>query len=226
MESLESIVADLLPESVRIAVAPIEDVVGTLHPEERALVAKAVASRQQEFATGRWLARGLLEEFGHRGATILREDDRIPRWPTGIVGSITHSKKLCMAAVASAERFHGVGIDLEPDEAVDREIERVVCRGAEHDWVAAAGEAERGRRCRIVFSVKEAVYKAFYPRTRTFWSFQDVLVEIDLAAETYRASLPESAGIERVHGRVQRRGGWIVSGLAIETETFRRARAS
>jgi len=84
--------------------------------------------------------------------------------------------------------------------------------------VASAGEADRGRRCRIVFSVKEAVYKAFYPRTRTFWSFQDVGVSIDLEAGSYLAELPEGTGLAKVTGRVACRSGWIVSAVAVEAE--------
>jgi 4'-phosphopantetheinyl transferase EntD len=212
---VDSLLEGLLPEDVRAIAAPIHDCVSALRPEERRFVERAVPTRQREFATGRELARGLLTELGHADFTLLREEDRIPRWPDGVVGSITHAADLCAVAVARGRDYHGVGIDLEPDEAVDKDIERVVCRDAEHDWVAAAGEDERGVRCRIVFSVKEAVYKAFYPKTRQFWSFQDVTVAIDLDDGCYRARLPGGAGVDEVTGRVRRDGGWIVSTLAV-----------
>lgn len=212
---MKSLLEGLLPASVEIAGASIRDCVEALLPEERPYIATAVPRRQHEFATGRVLARELLARFGHDPLPVLRAEDRIPLWPEGIVGSISHAGHVCLAAVAEARTCGGVGIDLEPDEAVDSDIERVVCRDEEHAWVAAAGEAERGRRCRVVFSVKEAVYKAFYPRTRTFWSFQDVRVEIDLARESWQAHLPESAGVAEAHGRVARREGWIVSAVAL-----------
>ena len=66
--------------------------------------------------------------------------------------------------------------------------------------------------------VKEAVYKAFYPRTRTFWSFQDVGVSIDLEAGSYLAQLAAGSGLESVTGRVALRFGWIVSAVAVEAE--------
>ena len=212
---MESLLDGLLPKSVHLAGATIADRVRELLPEERVFVEKAVEKRQAEFATGRVLARGLLARLGHADFPILRAEDRIPVWPAGIVGSISHAGDVCLAAVAQATESAGIGIDLEPDEPVDSDIARVVCRDGEHDWVAEAGEAERARRTRVVFSVKEAVYKAFYPRTRTFWSFQDVRVEIDLAAESWRAFLPESAGTETAEGRVARREGWIVSAIAL-----------
>ena len=212
---MESLLEGLLPTEVEIAGTTIRDCVELLMPEERGLVASAVPKRQHEFATGRVLARELLGRLGHADFPLLREEDRIPVWPEGIVGSISHASHVCLAAVGRSASSAGIGIDLEPDEPVESDIARVVCRDAEHDWVAAEGEGERARRCRVVFSVKEAVYKAFYPRTRTFWSFQDVGGAIDLDAGTWHARLPESAGVAEAEGRVARREGWIVSAIAL-----------
>ncbi|MCR9093713.1 MAG: 4'-phosphopantetheinyl transferase superfamily protein [bacterium] len=212
---MEHLLNDLLPATVRVAVAPVGDHEDALLPDERAIVASAVAKRRREFSTGRVLARRLLAEFDHPEFALLRGEDRVPQWPEGLVGSISHADALCAAAVGQASEFAGIGVDLEPDEAVDREIERVVCRDGERAWVRAGGDGAVGRRVRVVFSVKEAVYKAFYPRTREFWGFQDVLVEIDLDAGRYRATLPESAGVRQVSGRVALREGWILSTLAV-----------
>lgn len=207
--------AGLLPSDIRIAGARIDDFVHQLTPGEHLLIQKAVPGRQQEFATGRVLARRLLSEAGHDDFELLRDEDRVPIWPAGVAGSISHSKELCLAAIGSTDRYRGVGIDLEPDEPVQSGIERIVCRDAEQAWLEAADPEEQGLRCRIVFSVKEAVYKAFYPSLREFWSFQDVGVEIDLAAARFVAEVPRSTGVARVEGRVIRRAGWIVSGIAL-----------
>ena len=219
---LAGLLEGLFPVGVRIAAERISDRVADLLPAERPGIATAVASRQHEFATGRVLARRLLAELGRPDFALVRDQDRVPRWPDGFVGSISHSGSLCVASVGLASEFAGIGLDLEPDEPVDSDIERVVCRDAEHDWVAAATGDDRGRRRRIVFSVKEAVYKAFYPRTREFWSFQDVTVSIDLEAGRYRAELPESAGVASAAGRIHREGGWILSALAVPAEGVNR----
>lgn len=218
---LAGLLEDLFPDGVRTAADRISDRVDELLPDERPAIATAVPSRQFEFATGRVLARKLLAEFGAPDFALGRDDDRVPRWPDGFVGSISHSGSLCVAAVARASAFAGIGLDLEPDEPVDSDIERVVCRDGEHDWVGAVTGDDRGRRRRIVFSVKEAVYKAFYPRTREFWSFQDVTVSIDLERGRYRAELPESAGVATAEGRIHRQGGWILSALAVPAEAVR-----
>jgi 4'-phosphopantetheinyl transferase EntD len=218
---VEHLLEGLLPTEILTSATTIEDCLGDLMPEERTAIAKAVESRQSEFATGRVITRRLLSALGHPDFPLLRDDDRVPRWPEDVVGSISHSRgierSLCVAAVGRASDFFGIGIDCEPDEPVHRDVERVVCRGDEHAWVAdGVGEDERGRRCRIVFSVKEAVYKAFYPRTRVYWSFQDVLVSIDLGAGRYSAELPASAGRPVVEGRIFRREGWILSASVVE----------
>ncbi len=199
---------------IHVASAAIEDRTDLLFPEELASIHRASAARRAEFSTGRWLARKLLSELGCAPVAIPRGRDRSPRWPCDWVGSITHSGRACAAAVASASRYRGIGIDLEPDEAVKPGLERLICFGDELDWVAAAGEGERGRRCRMVFSVKEAVYKAFHPHTGRVWRFADVALEIDLASESFHARLPADAGTPAIEGRVLRRRGWITSGVA------------
>jgi enterobactin synthetase component D len=210
----------LLPEGITSAIAFIGDDVDQLLGGEREYIGRAVESRQREFAAGRVLARGLLAELGHPGFAIVREKEgRLPVWPEGIVGSISHSDELCMAVVAEAGRYRGVGVDLEPDEPVQQDIERVVLKDGEHQWVGRGEDDERGRRCRMVFSAKEAVYKAFYPTTRTFWSFQDVTLEMDLDSDPevgrFLAQLPPGAGPDSIEGRLLRRAGWIISSVAV-----------
>ncbi len=141
----------------------------------------------------------------------------MPIWPAGIVGSITHSGSMCVVAVARSADVALLGLDLEPDRPVKEGLARLVCRDEEHDWIASPDAEERNRRCRVVFSVKEAVYKAFYPRTRRVWGFQEVGVQIDLEDASFRASLPKDAGLEEVRGRVHRSEGWILAGVSLTT---------
>ena len=77
----------------------------------------------------------------------------------------------------------------------------------------AEGPAQRGRRCRIVFSAKEAVYKAFFPKVRRVWGFLEVHTKFDLEENSFYATLPPDAGRAEVEGRVLRRQGWILSGV-------------
>jgi len=189
--------------------------VADLSDGEARLVERAVESRQREFSTGRVLARRLLAQMNVTDFELLRDEDRVPLWPAGIVGSISHTGNLCAVAVAAETVCSGIGVDVEPDEPVGTGIERRVCTPPEVAWLDRGPAAERGHRCRMIFSVKEAVYKAFYPQRREFWGFQEVSVKIDLPAQCFTARPPASSGAGQVEGRLIRRAGWIISGVAI-----------
>lgn len=217
-------VAGLFPDGVRVAAAAIEDHVAELFPAEVSAVARAVEKRKWEYSTGRVLARRLFASLGLGPSPLVAEEGtRFPVWPAGVVGSISHAEGVCIVAVARAAEFALLGVDVEPDAPPGSDIERtVLCQAdspvasRERAWVAEAqGPDERGRRNRVVFSVKEAVYKTFHPRVRRFWGFQDVQVELDTPAERFVAHVPREGSPTPVEGRVLRRDGWILSGLAI-----------
>ena len=73
---------------------------GWLRPEERAYVESAVPRRVREFAAGRQCARLALRELGGPDEAIPVGLSRQPKWPPGIVGSITHTVGYCLAVVA------------------------------------------------------------------------------------------------------------------------------
>lgn len=205
---------DLFSAKIAVGVSAIRFDASSLLPEELAIVANAGQQRTNEFATGRMLARRLLARFGREDFALLQDPDRLPIWPDGLIGSISHKQTICIVAVAAAEDRAGVGIDVEPDRPVRPGVERRICRPNELEWVGdAEDEAEASRRCRMIFSVKEAVYKAFYPRQREVWEFQQVGVELDPIRGRFRAELPASAVREYVDGVILRRRGWLVAGV-------------
>ena len=60
-------------------------------PGEEDLIANAVDSRRREFVTARRCAREALAKLGHAPGPIRVGPRREPQWPTGLVGSITHT---------------------------------------------------------------------------------------------------------------------------------------
>jgi 4'-phosphopantetheinyl transferase EntD len=205
----------LFDPAIHVDASAIEFGYSHLLKGEAKLVARAVESRQREFSTGRVLARRLLHEMNVTDFELLRDDDRVPQWPAGIVGSISHTGGLCAVAVAAESVCRGIGVDVEPDEPVSDGIEQRVCTPPEITWLDRGPVADRAHRCRMIFSVKEAVYKAFYPQLREFWGFQDVNVTLDLRAQRFTARPPASSGATQVEGRLLRRAGWIIAGLAL-----------
>ncbi len=206
---------DLFEPRIRVDASPIQFSYSDLLEGEAKLVASAIESRQREFSTGRVLARRLLRQMNVADFELLRDEDRVPKWPVGIVGSISHTGNLCAVAIAPESEYRGIGLDVEPDRPVGPGIEGRVCTPLEVAWLETGPTADRGQRCRMIFSIKEAVYKAFYPRLRESWGFRDVSVELDLAAQRFTAKAPPSSGSARVEGRLLRRAGWIISGIAI-----------
>ncbi len=206
--------ARLFGPEVRVAAMGVRERLDGLSPAERAVVASAVAKRQHQFSTGRWLARRVLAEMGYPDFALLRDADRLPRWPENVVGTISHKDTLCIVAIASTRDRLALGVDIEPDEAIAPGLERLVCRPRERDWLqSATGPSDRGRRCRAIFSAKEAVYKAFFPRLRQFWGFRDVEVEIRFDEDRFLAQLPDSADRREIEGRIFRRQGWILTAV-------------
>lgn len=204
----------LFGNGVRVAAVAITDRSEFLLPVERAGLPQASAGRLAEYSSGRWLARQLLESLGAGRPPIARGADRLPCWPIGWVGSISHSGTICAVAVARTSDHRGLGIDIEPDEPVKPGLPAMVCFGDELAWIADSDPIVERRRARLVFSVKEAVYKAFYPEVRRVWGFAEVAVEIEPALGVFRARLPADAGGGIVRGRVAVAEGWIAAGLS------------
>jgi 4'-phosphopantetheinyl transferase EntD len=156
-----------------------------LLPEEGRYVEKAVAKRRLEFAAGRRCARLALARLGVASGPLLPDENRAPRWPSAIVGSITHSGAYCAAAVGWMAQFRGIGIDAEQLGAVDPSLWPTVCSAGELAWLLAQPAEERATLATKFFCAKEAFYKCQYAATGRWLDFHDVAVTI--AADTFAA---------------------------------------
>src|SRR5262249_50349452 len=105
-----------------------------------------------------------------------------PNWPVGLVGSLAHDASAAVAALASATDFMSVGIDIEPAEPLEPELLDVVATADERKQLV-----NRQLGGRLLFTAKEAVYKAVYPLDRTFLDHHDVEVDfVNLTAVVRR----------------------------------------
>ena len=145
-----------------------------LLPEEASLLSgKAVQKRRTEFALGRAAAREALAGLGFpEPLPVLRGAGREPRWPEGVVGSITHCGELAIAVAAKQEGVKSIGIDLEDVERITEEIVDVVANAAERRWVFGGEDSKT--RLAMLFSAKESVYKTIYPLEHRFFDFHAV----------------------------------------------------
>jgi 4'-phosphopantetheinyl transferase EntD len=194
----------LLPPGVVSTEAWGDEQSALIFPEERAQIGNAVASRLQEFATCRSLARRALSQLGIPQTPILRGGRGEPLWPPGVVGSITHCTGYRAAAAAECTRMASLGIDAEVHDALPQEVVESVLVDEEIAWLENA--PDRRHWDRVLFSAKESIYKAWFPLTRRWLDFKGVQVTIEIAEGTFHArplgKMPEESGkiLRRISG--------------------------
>jgi len=165
-------------------------------PEELAALGPAVVGKRlREFLAGRAAARAAVSALqGSSAGPIGRGRRGEPLWPAGLVGSITHTRGLALAAVGWREDTVGLGIDIEAkDRKVSLEVARLVCLPQEQAWVEA-GE-DPGLRLKMLFSAKESVFKALYPLESVYLSFKDAELHWRDAEQVFRARLRLDAAV-------------------------------
>jgi 4'-phosphopantetheinyl transferase EntD len=93
-----------------------------------------------------------------------------------IVGSLAHDERIAIAAIARADEYVSIGIDIEPWEPLSPDY---------LELVATDHEQRRNEfdplSLRLLFAAKEAVYKATFPIDQQFLDHHDV--EIDFLAQ-------------------------------------------
>jgi 4'-phosphopantetheinyl transferase EntD len=149
-----------------------------LFPEEAALVATAIEKRRLEFAVGRDCARKALAKLGMAGCPILAAPDRSPIWPSGFVGSISHTDEVCGAVAAKSSERMGIGFDIETAEPLSDGIGTLVCSDGDRVHFATLPKCHVAGWEKIAFCAKEAFYKCQYPLTQRMVDFRDVTVRL------------------------------------------------
>jgi 4'-phosphopantetheinyl transferase EntD len=192
-----------------------------LFPEEAEIVRRAVVKRRREFATVRLCARTALARLGRTPGPILPAGDgplwadRAPRWPDGIVGSMTHCDGYRAAAVAREEEVASLGVDAESNAPLPEGVQDTVLLPEERDTVTRLGAFSGVAWDRLLFSAKESVFKAWFPLTGRWLDFLECAISPDPHRGTFSAMLripgPTVAGerIDQFSGRwrVRRTGG-------------------
>jgi 4'-phosphopantetheinyl transferase EntD len=164
------------PSRVLVAYRPIR--LGdehALHPDERVGLLQSVEKVRRQSGAARRLARDLLKTFGHFNVTIRRSSNGAPLWPAGIVGSLAHDDTVAVAALARADDFLSIGVDVEPVMPLPGELVELISTPRERQRYAPAVLESR-----LLFVLKEAVYKATCAIDNEFLEFNDV--EVDLAS--------------------------------------------
>jgi 4'-phosphopantetheinyl transferase EntD len=208
------LLARILPSCVAVLETFADLPQAPLFPAARALLGRSVAGRAREFTTARHCAHQALRALGLPAVPITRDRAGAPVWPPSVLGSITHCTGYRAAAVAPVRCLGALGIDAEPDRPLPAGMLAVIAGPAEvarvRELEAAVPAVAWGR---LLFSAKEAVYKAWYPAHRSPLAFHAVDVLLDPQAGTFSARLAPSPACRPV-------GRWLAAdGLLLTSVT-------
>ena len=205
----------LLPPGVFAVEARQDNPEEFLFPAEEKLLGRAVPKRRAEFTTARGCARRALTQLGFPPVPILSEPSGAPVWPDAVVGSITHCVGYRAAAVGRSEYLRGLGIDAEPNQPLPPGTDGLVLRARER------AELEKLRSVRpavhwdrLVFSAKEAAFKAWYPRTERWLEFDDAWVGFDDGDHFTVTIAPDSLTHYVMNGRWVLDSGLLLTAVA------------
>jgi 4'-phosphopantetheinyl transferase EntD len=152
-----------------------------LLPEEADAFASSVVKRRRASGAARIVARELLAKLGCPFLTALpKSTSGAPIWPQGIVGSLAHDSRFAIAAVGRRRDVAALGIDIEPAERLPFEL----------DLIATTQERLRMSSYRyigrLLFTAKEAVYKAVHPLDNVFLEHHDIEIDFDARKASVR----------------------------------------
>ncbi|MBU2515057.1 4'-phosphopantetheinyl transferase superfamily protein [bacterium] len=161
-----------------------------IHPYEL-MISQSYKSdkRRNEFLTGRHCAHQTFRQIGFPDLPILKSRNRSPIWPFNIVGSISHGADLAAAIIRKLHsNICGIGIDIED---LSRKIRTNIT-----DYVLTPWEVNRWIKnrkeltleTRLIFSIKESIYKCFQPIDRIALGFHDAEIT-DITQQSFTARL-------------------------------------
>jgi 4'-phosphopantetheinyl transferase EntD len=213
---------------------------GVLFPEEEKVIAHAVAARRRDYTTVRSCARACLARLGYPPVPILTGVGGAPMWPDGIRGSMTHCAGYAAAAVGTTPRISTIGIDAEPDAPLPDGVLNVVATQTEQcrlpvmrpETVEGRDSTDSARIAtqrmpdspnwdRLLFSAKEAVYKAWFPLVGGWLDPQETEILFHPLDQTFTAMLCRDGliingrQVHQVHGRWTRKQGILATAVVV-----------
>jgi enterobactin synthetase component D / holo-[acyl-carrier protein] synthase len=148
------------------------EALGMLPPEN---FNRMVDKRKSEFLAGRYCAQKTLIDAGSHNTQVHIGSNNTPYWPSGFVGSLTHCANLSIAYASKRSDFRNIGVDVEKimNPELAQKISKLVFQEDKkvHDWPLSYESL-----LTLVFSAKEAVFKAIYHDVGYVFGFDKVKV--------------------------------------------------
>lgn len=134
------------------------------------------AQRQQEFLAGRFCAVKAAEKIGLSLLSLPQGTTREPVWPELLTGSITHTKNKAFGCISLRWHLKSIGMDAEEVISTDlfRDIASIISNESERKLLTSMTDQHKQSITRtLIFSAKEALYKALFPLCKTYIDFLD-----------------------------------------------------
>ena len=189
--SLLSLAKVQLGKGYAVAVHPVDYSSETMkHIALSPALRKAGSRRRATFRAGRMCALEALEALGSKAPEIPVGVSGAPVWPEGFIGSISHTDYFAAAVLAKNPPFSGLGIDIEDDAPLDdANMVQLVCRLEEMLDDSNPADPDNLIRGKLLFVVKESIYKLHQPLGGAFLDFHDLSVSLDLFTKKFTAEL-------------------------------------
>ena len=187
---------------------------------ERTYLENVSQNRKREFIAGRFCAHEAMVLANVSPEHIQIGGKGEPIWPSNIVGSITHSHGYAAAAVARKSDIVSLGLDAEIDEPLSSRVLRRISNVQEQEWVENVGGTLVQNPGKVLFSAKEATYKAWYPITQEWLGFKEVLINFHDQGNTFTVDIQKNGPIREMHGKYTIRKDVIVTAIEVPSLKF------
>lgn len=187
---------------------------------ERTYLENVSQNRKREFIAGRFCAHEAMVLANVSPEHIQIGGKGEPIWPSNIVGSITHSHGYAAAAVARKSDIVSLGLDAEIDEPLSSRVLRRISNVQEQEWVENVGGTLVQHPGKVLFSAKEATYKAWYPITQEWLGFKEVLINFHDQGNTFTVDIQKNGPIREMHGKYTIRKDVIVTAIEVPSLKF------
>jgi|ERR1700722_8965111 4'-phosphopantetheinyl transferase EntD len=209
----------LLPPCVKVSAGPLLEKTVPLTPVERASAGMVDDVRTAELEAGRVYAKRALEMMGIENVDLPVGPDRAPRWPVGVVGSLTHVRgrggSHIAAAVGWARDIRGIGIDVEyTTTAPAPKVWKSILTKRELEHIRALPADRRGPEVLNRWCTKEAATKALQRAINP----ASIETEYDPETGEYLAShtsFGESKFNKGLRGGIRRLHGFVLAAVVL-----------
>lgn len=164
-------------------------------------IANQNIKRKIEYSTGRKCALEAIQLVDPSWSVVPGiHKDGSPQWPKGFTGSITHSRGIVLAIVGKTSDFDSVGVDIEKIVLTERAAKLISRIATEY---RTFNNISQSVLFSIIFSGKEALFKALYPLTRNRFYFKDAeIISIDMENYSWQIKLLKNLSETHIAGNI------------------------